>query len=70
MKRYLISKFMGKNPTKIGQISDVTFYEHPIHGKDAGLVAVWNMCAFQTDFYDLPDLIAVESLKNDFVRGI
>lgn len=68
MKRYLITKFMAKNPRKVGKVFDVTFYEHPVYGEDVGLVAVWNCSVFQTDFFDLPDFDDVQLLISD-MRG-
>lgn len=41
--------------TKIGTVCTIDFYEHPVHGDEAGLVAIRGLIMVQTDWYDLPE---------------
>ena len=62
-KRIDKAKFMAKNPTLIGVVGALTFYEHPTYGDEIGLIAVSNIVenlAIQTDYYDLPTLEELE----------
>ena len=40
---------------KIGTKPGCTFFEHPIHGDEAGLLLIMSDVVYQTDFHDLPD---------------
>lgn len=55
-------KVLAANPTLIGTVLGVCFYEHPSQGDDVGLIAIdLSGVAYQTDWYDLPrdgDLVA------------
>ena len=50
------AKFLTKNPTLLGQVAGVYFFEDPTHGDEAPLIA---LCpdgkVRRTTFYDLPD---------------
>lgn len=49
------AKVMAHNPTLIGTVLGVKFYEHPTRGDEAGLIAVdLQGQAWLTDWYDLP----------------
>ena len=50
-----LAKVMARNPTLIGVVSGIRFYEHPIYGDEAGLIAVQDGVAYQTCWFDLPD---------------
>lgn len=56
------TKVLSRNPTLIGTVLGIRFYEHPTLGDEAGLIAIdLSGQAYQTDWYDLPqdsDLIA------------
>ena len=56
VKRYSKAKVMADNPTRIGIVGGVHFYEHPRLGDEVGLIAVDGELCGLTDFYDLPDL--------------
>ena len=49
-------KFMGKNPTLVGSVAGVSFYEHPIYGDDVALIAVKGEKCGYSHWYDLPTL--------------
>jgi len=46
---------MRHNPTLIGVIMGVRFYECPIHGDEAPLIAVTDTQCGYTDYYDMPN---------------
>jgi len=48
-------KFLASNPTLIARSTFIDFYEDPIHGDEAGLVAVFDSQCRVTDLYDIPD---------------
>ena len=59
------SKLMNLNPTKYGEIMNnkgqlIEFYEHPIYGQDAPVIAVCHalQIASKTDFFELDDMIS------------
>ncbi len=49
-------KVLKHNPTLIGVVNGIKFFEHPVHGDEVGLIAITETEAFQTDWYDLPEL--------------
>ena len=48
-------KVMAKNPTKLGRVLDWDFYECPIHGDEAPLIADGPSGFGYSGHYDLPD---------------
>ena len=57
---------MSHNPTKIGSMVNglqqkIDFYENPILGDVAPVIAVWASYAYETDFFDLEDLTSAEA---------
>ena len=57
---------MSHNPTKIGSMVNgyqqkIDFYENPIIGDVAPVIAVWASFAYETDFFDLEDLTSPEA---------
>jgi len=48
-------KVMARNPTLIGVIMGVRFYECAIHGDEAPLIAVTDTQCGYTDYYDMPN---------------
>jgi len=59
------TRFMALQPTKYGEMVNsvgqlIEFYEHPIHGDTAPVVAVckFHELAASTDFYELDDMTA------------
>lgn len=54
-RRLSATKVLAANPTLIGTVLGIRFYEHPTHGDEAGLIVIdLNGNAYQTDWYDLP----------------
>lgn len=56
-KAYNREKFFSQNPTKIGQVAEFTFWEHPICGDEVPLI-VENSETKElglSHWYDLPD---------------
>jgi len=47
-------KFLARNPSLIGVIMGVRFYECVIHGDEAPLIAVTDTQCGYTDYYDMP----------------
>ena len=47
-------KVMARNPTLVGIVLGVRFYECAIHGDDAPLIAITEAQCGYTDFYDVP----------------
>ena len=39
IKRYNPEKFFNRNPTLLGSVSGIHFYEHPVYGDESPLVA-------------------------------
>jgi len=61
-RRLSATKVLAANPTLIGTVLGIHFYEHPSYGDEVGMIAIdLSGVAYQTDWYDLPndcDLIA------------
>jgi len=61
-RRLSAAKVLAANPTLIGTVLGIRFYEHPSLGDETGLIVIdLNGVAYQTDWYDLPrdvDLVA------------
>jgi len=55
MRHYNKEKFMSANPTLIGVVNGIRFYEHPTCGDEVPLVAVSDDFCGLTDFWDLPE---------------
>jgi hypothetical protein len=53
-KIYSREKFMEMDPTLIGSISELKFYEHPTYGDEAPLVCVINDKCFVSCFMNYP----------------
>ena len=49
-------KFLARNPSLIGVVAGVRFYECVIHGDEAPLIAVTDEQCGYTDYYELPKL--------------
>ncbi len=47
---------MAMDPTLVGEVGPYKFYEHPIWGDEAPLIAVGNNECGLTDYFDLPTL--------------
>ena len=47
-------KVIARNPTLVGMVLGVRFYECAIHGDDAPLIAITDEQCGYTDFYDVP----------------
>ena len=47
-------KVMARNPTLVGIVLGVRFYECAIHGDDAPLIAMTDTQCGYSDFYDVP----------------
>ena len=56
VKLYNKEKMMSKNPTLIGCVAGIKFYEHPDYGDEYPLVAVKDDECGLTDFCELPEL--------------
>lgn len=61
MQKLNYQKLMSLNPVKIGAMVNglqqkIEFFENPIHGQDAPVIAVYASYAYETDFFDLDDL--------------
>ena len=61
MQKLNYKKLMSLNPTKIGTMVNgleqkIDFYENPVLGDMAPVIAVWSSYAYETDFFDLEDL--------------
>ena len=53
-------KVMSKNTTIIARVAGVTFYECPIHGDEAPLIASVPDGRFgYSDFHDIPDFMEI-----------
>lgn len=66
MQKLNYNKLMSLNPVKIGAMVNgyqqkIEFFENPIHGQDAPVIAVWASYAYETDFFDLDDLTSSEA---------
>lgn len=53
-------KVMSHNPTLIGIVAGVRFYEHPIQGDESPLIADTGTEIGLTDFWELPTLDEME----------
>lgn len=49
------ARLMAMNPTHIGNVMGIDFYEHPTYGGDTGMVACYKEEAVCTDWFDLPE---------------
>lgn len=49
-------KFMSKNPTLIGVVDGVKYYEDPDYGDEGPLMYVKGGKVFMSEFWDLPSL--------------
>lgn len=65
MTKINYNKLMSRNPSEIGSMVNmyqqrVTFYEHPTHGDESPVIAVWHdkQQAFETDFYETDDMMS------------
>lgn len=48
--------FLKRNPTKIGTVGGVDFYEHPVNGDESPMYAITNKGKLKiTDFWELPN---------------
>lgn len=47
-------KLMQNNPTLIGRVSGIEFFEHPFLGDESPLIAVTTDHCGLTEFYELP----------------
>lgn len=47
-------KLMKHNPSMIGMVLGIRFYEHPILGDESPLIAVTKDYCGVTEFYELP----------------
>lgn len=52
-------KVMAHNPTHIGTVGNVRFYEHPIHGDESPLIAETKTEFGLTDFWELPEITEI-----------
>lgn len=59
------AKTMAHNPTLVGVVAGIRFYEHPLRGDEAPLVADTGTEFGLTDFWDLPTL---EDLGFEFAK--
>ena len=51
------AKFMKKNPTLIGTVAGVKFYEHPVYGDEHPLLAITKEGKLKhTGCYELPQI--------------
>lgn len=48
-------KFFAHNPTLIGVVSGIKFWEDPIHGDGRGMIAQDASGLYRTDWFDLPE---------------
>lgn len=62
MRKLNYKKLMAAKPTKLDEVinqkgQNVTFYEHPVHGDQAEVIAVFHKvkAAFNTEFWDTDD---------------
>lgn len=53
------AKTMALNPTLIGIVNGVRFYEHPIYGDESTLIASKGDMFGISDFWELPDITEV-----------
>ena len=58
-KRLNHEKLMAARPELIGVVGGWRFYEHPRFGDEVGLVMVKDENAYQSDFYDVPDITEI-----------
>ena len=50
-------KFLAKNPTLLGRVMDWNFYEDPIRGDEAPLIAITpEGTVRRTDFWEVPSI--------------
>lgn len=48
--------FLAKNPTFMGRVCDVSFYEHPTKGDESPLVQIKNGQISVSDHWEVPSL--------------
>jgi len=53
-------KLMNQNPTLIGRVEGIEFFEHPALGDESPLIAVTKDYCGVTEFYELPTRDEVE----------
>jgi hypothetical protein len=70
-----LNKLTEMNPYRLGGMTNaigqkVEFFEHPIFGEDASIIAVFdNEIAFSTGFHDLDDMIPREvEIRGEIIR--
>ena len=49
-------KFFAHNPTHVGTVANIRFYENPIHGDEAPLIADTGEHIGHSVFYEIPTL--------------
>tara|TARA_R110000751_G_scaffold22127_1_gene62622 strand:+ start:490 stop:711 length:222 start_codon:yes stop_codon:yes gene_type:complete len=50
-----IKNFLSYNPTRIGSAGDAIYYEHPLRGDEAHLLAVYDGYLWDTSEFEVPD---------------
>ncbi len=56
LKPYSKAKVLGDNPTLIGTVDGIDFYEHPRLGDESPLIAIIGETCGLCSFYELPNL--------------
>lgn len=54
--------------TLIGTVEGVMFYEHPVYGDEAGMLAIYRNKMVATDWFDLPEPDDMMGGPEDFMR--
>lgn len=53
----LAKSFLAKQPTLIGVVAGISFYEHPFYGDESPLICITrNGKVKKTDFWELPTI--------------
>ncbi len=63
-------KFLARNPTLIGIVLNVRFYEHPEYGDECDLLMILPDGQLQhSGFYELPQEFEVQYILDDITRS-
>lgn len=64
-RKFNREKFLGDNPTLIGVVAGIKFYEHPKKGDESPLIADTGTEIGLTDFWELPEITDLYEIDND-----
>ena len=67
MKVYNLHKVLATNPTHIASVLGIEFFEHPVLGEYAPLIAIYGDFCVLSDEWDVPNEDCAEELMKDML---